>query len=80
MPELVTPSSTNHTVWDAPKIPDHNIHRFDATNPFDGHLGLEYATEIVTLQFTHNPFLFIASYRLNLLSRKQGTLYCELLG
>ena len=74
LPAPAIPSFINQPVWDAPQIPGHNIHRFDATDPFDGHLGLEFTTEIFTLRFTHNPLLFSAGHHLNSLSGKRGSL------
>ena len=55
LPAPAIPSSTKQAVWDAPQIPDHSTHSFDAIDPFDGYLGLEFTTEILTLRITHNP-------------------------
>lgn len=57
LPALEIPSSTNQPVWDAPQIPDHNVHCFD------GHLGLEFTTEILTLRFTHRLELLVRNSR-----------------
>ena len=72
LPALVIPSSTNKPVWDAPQIPDNNIHRFDGTAPFDCHLGLKFTTEILTLRFAHYQLLFTAGCYFNSPSGKLG--------